>query len=165
MSFYSITIFEIHWSLLKVSYFIKKRGRHENQSDGTRHKQKESTVYNRAWNQLFAKVQCPMHVVKPRLSFCVLGCLGHLCIAFYARYILRIDQGSTGDQYRPQRLPVRKPRSRLCIIAEFNYLRAAITRGRKGLSSRGHLLKHTYIHATSRTQPPTHSRLRSVTLY
>jgi hypothetical protein len=33
---------------------IKKRGWHENQSDGTRHKQKESTVYNRAWNQLEA---------------------------------------------------------------------------------------------------------------
>ena len=29
--------------VLKVSYFIKKRGWHENQSDGTRHKQKEST--------------------------------------------------------------------------------------------------------------------------
>ena len=40
--------------VLKVSYFIKKRGWHENQSDGTRHKQKESTVYNRAWNQLEA---------------------------------------------------------------------------------------------------------------
>ena len=40
--------------LLKVSYFIKKRGWHENQSDGTRHKQKESTVYNRAWKQLEA---------------------------------------------------------------------------------------------------------------
>ena len=38
----------------KVSYYIKKRGWHENQSDGTRHKQKESTVYNRAWNQLEA---------------------------------------------------------------------------------------------------------------
>ena len=40
--------------LFEVSYFIKKRGWHENQSDGTRHKQKESTVYNRAWNQLEA---------------------------------------------------------------------------------------------------------------
>ena len=34
--------------VLKVSYYIKKRGWHENQSDGMRHKQKESTVYNRA---------------------------------------------------------------------------------------------------------------------
>mgnify|MGYP007078118871 CR=1 FL=1 len=40
--------------ILKVSYFIKKRGWHENQSDGTRHKQRESTVYNRVWNQLEA---------------------------------------------------------------------------------------------------------------
>ena len=40
--------------VLKVSYYIKKRGWHENQSDGMRHKQKESTVYNRAWNQLEA---------------------------------------------------------------------------------------------------------------
>ena len=37
-----------------MSYYIKKRGWYENQSDGTRHKQEESTVYNRAWNQLEA---------------------------------------------------------------------------------------------------------------
>ena len=44
----------LFYVFLKVSYYIKKRGWYENQSDGTRHKQEESTVYNRAWNQLEA---------------------------------------------------------------------------------------------------------------
>ena len=46
-----------------------------------------------------------------------------LCIACYAGYILRIGQGSTGDQ----RLPVRKPRMHNCGTQL-----PAITRGRKG---------------------------------